>query len=152
MNGFRIRKASSVASLAMLLTAGVAFAQAESTKNYTSIDAERGKPVRIGYHASADTKSCTAVEPPSVKVLDAPDYGALAVQTGKLSTEKISGCSRITIPVRVLFYTPNKSGAESDHVVYETTSADGKVATYDITIKIKEKAVPRSAPNLEQKI
>lgn len=152
MNGFRICRASLVAPLGMILTAAVAFAQAEPTKNYTSIDAERGKPVRIGYHASADTKSCTAVEPPSVKVIDAPDFGALAVQTGKLSTEKISGCSRITIPVRVLFYTPNQSSAESDHVVYETTSADGKVATYDITIKIKEKAAPKRAPTLEQKI
>lgn len=152
MNGIRIRKASFVAPLGVLLGGALAFAQAGPTKNYTSIDAERGTPVRIGYHASADTKSCTAVEPPSVKVIDAPDNGALAVQTGKLSTEKISGCSRITIPVRVLFYTPNRSGAESDHVIYETTSADGKVATYDITIKIKEKVVPRSAPKLEQKI
>jgi hypothetical protein len=141
-----------VALVGVLLAPTAAPGQSAPTTNYTSIQANRGTPTQIGYHASAHSKTCTAAEPPTIRVLDAPDSGALAVQTAKLTTERISGCPRVTIPARVLLYTSNQRGGDSDHVIYEVTSADGKVAVYDITIKIKDKPAPSRERRLEQKI
>ncbi len=134
------------------LASSVVFGQSAPTRNYTSLEAERGTPLRLGYHASASTKTCSAVEPPTVRVIDPPDAGALSVQAGQLSTDRIRGCARMTIPARVLFYTAGRSGVGSDHVVYEVTTADGQIVVYDITITIKDKpAPPARMPRLEQK-
>lgn len=140
-----------ICTLGIGLTADNGSAQSTETTSYTTVQAERGKAVRIGYHASAHTATCTGTEPPAVRVLDAPDAGALAVQTGNLTTEKISGCPRITIPVRVLFYTAGRAAADHDHVVYEVTNADGKVITYDVRINIKAGEAQPARSGIERK-
>lgn len=151
MSRLRSGLVPAIASVGIFLAPSVALGQSAPTTNYTSVQAERGTPLRLGYHASASTKTCTATEPPTVRVVDPPDAGALSVKTGQLSTDKIKGCARMTIPARVLFYTPGRGDIDSDHLAYEVTTADGKVTIYDVTITIRDKPASPRPPRLEQK-
>jgi hypothetical protein len=132
------------------LAASSAFAQAT---NYTTVETNSGTPIRLSYHAAAH-KNCAPAPPPTIKVTERPKAGALVVRSGMLATDKLEGCGRIRLPVRVVFYNPKEDYAGPDHVIYEVTDSNGKVDTYDVTITVKAgppgpapKAQPGTAPS-----
>jgi hypothetical protein len=114
-----------------------ASAQPAPTSNYTSFDAVPGKPVQLGYYASAH-KNCTPAPLPVVRVIEAPNSGMLTVRRGELKTDQVAGCPGLKIPAQVVFYQAGVSATGSDHLVYEVTTPTGEVGTYDVTIKIKQ--------------
>jgi hypothetical protein len=127
-------------------------AQPAPTRNYTSIEAIPDKPMQLGYYASAHKSNCTPAPLPTVRVIAVPKSGTLTVRTALLQTDKIAGCPTLKIPAQVVFYRPRADATGGDHVVYEVTSENGEIATYDVTINIKEAPKPSSATKKDEKI
>ena len=122
--------------------ASAAFAQDTS---YTSIEATAGKPVQLSYHASAG-KNCAPALPPTVSVTQAPKARTLVVRKAVLTTDKIAGCPRLRTAAQVVFYQARADYAGADHVSYAATDADGRVASYDVTISVKPATAPSTSP------
>jgi hypothetical protein len=104
----------------------------------TSVEATPDKPVQVGYYASAHKNNCTAAPLPTVRVIEPPKSGDLTVRRALLQTDKIAGCPSLRIPAQVVFYQARAGATGSDHVVYEVTSENGEVGTYDVIINVKE--------------
>jgi hypothetical protein len=122
------------------LTAATALAQ---DVNYTSVEATSDKPVQLSYHASAH-KNCTAAPLPTIRVIEAPKSGTLTVRGAVLKTDKVAGCPALKTAAQVVFYLAHAGYVGPDHVKYEVTSANGEVATNDVTIVVK--APPAQRP------
>jgi hypothetical protein len=60
--------------------------------NYASVTAIPDKPVQLSYHASAHKSNCSPGAAPTVRVIEAPKSGMLAVREAELTTDKIAGC------------------------------------------------------------
>jgi hypothetical protein len=118
------------------MISSAAFAQPAPTSNYTSFEATPGKPVQLGYYASAH-KDCTPAPLPVVRVIEAPKSGTLTVRRGELKTDQVAGCPGLKMPAQVVFYQARAGATGSDHLVYEVTNPTGEVGTFDVTIKIK---------------
>jgi hypothetical protein len=113
--------------------------------NYASVNAAPGKSVQLSYHASAHKNNCAPAALPTVRVVEPPKSGVLTVRDGVLTTDKIEGCPELKIPARVVLYMANPGYAGPDHVKYEVTNEEGKVAAYDMTITV-ETAPPAQNP------
>ena len=124
-----------LALAAMMVTA--ALAQPAPSSNYTSFEATSAKPVQIGYYAEAH-KDCTPAPLPTIRVIEAPKSGTLTVRVGELKTNQVAGCPGLKTPARVVFYQARGGALGTDHLVYVVTNATGEVASYDVTINIKE--------------
>jgi hypothetical protein len=105
--------------------------------NYGSVDAIPEKPVQLSYHASAHKSNCSPGAAPTVRVIEAPKSGMLAVREATLTTDKIAGCPALKTPAQVVFYTANTDYAGPDHVKYEVKDENGELASYDMTITVK---------------
>jgi len=116
---------------------------AQTSANYTSVEAISGKPVQLTYHASAH-KNCTPAPPPTVRVIEPPKSGTLTVRRAELTTDRVAGCPAVKTPVQVVFYQARAGYEGPDHVNYGVTSENGEVATYDVTITVK--APPATSP------
>jgi len=112
-------------------------ALAQASANYTSVEATAEKPVQLSYHASAH-KNCTPASMPTVRVITPPKGGMLMVRRGDLTTDKVAGCPSVKTPARAVFYQARAGYTGPDEVKYEVTSENGEVATYDVTITVKE--------------
>ena len=88
---------------------------------------------------------------PAVGVVEAPKLGTLTIRLGVLTTSKIAGCPSLKTPVQVVFYQAQVGVFGTDHVIYQVTTADGKVDGYDVTINVKE-ATKLPVPNSEKPI
>ena len=139
-----------VAAVISISTA--ALAQPAPTSNYTSIEAIPDKPVQLGYYASAHKNNCTPAPLPTIRVSQVPKSGTLTVRKALLTTDTIPGCPGLKIPAQVVFYTARASATGNDHLIYEVTSEDGEVGTYDVTINIKEAPKPSSTTKKDEKI
>jgi hypothetical protein len=128
----------------------VALAQPAPSSNYTSFEATSAKPVQLGYYASAN-KDCTPAPLPKIRVVATPKSGTLTVRPGELKTDQVAGCPGLKTPAQVVFYQARGGAVGTDHVVYEVTTSTGEVATYDVTITIKEGPKPAS-PGKDQRI
>jgi hypothetical protein len=126
--------------VSLLCAAYPVSAQSLSSRNYSGIDAVPGKPVKVDIYASADRKNCSSARAPSIRVLEAPREGALAVTPGAVTTDKVAGCPPIKLAAQAVVYTARAGGTGVDKVVYEVTSANGQVVTYQVSITIKEDA------------
>ena len=113
-------------------------ALAQGSANYTSIEAAWDQPVQLSYHASAHTANCTAAALPTVRVTQPPKWGMLSVRKAVLTTDKVAGCPPIKTPAQVVFYQARSGYTGPDHLNYEVTSENGEVATYDVTVTVKE--------------
>ncbi len=113
--------------------------------SYTSVEATPDKPVQLSYHASAHRGNCSAVPVPTVRVTEPPKEGALVVREAVLTTDKVAGCPQLKVPAEVVFYQARSGYTGPDHVAYQVTSENGQVATYDVTITVKEGSA-RSKP------
>lgn len=127
-----------------------ALAQPAPSKNYETVEAMPGKPVRIGIYGSANRRDCSPLRAPTIRVIEAPSSGSLSVRLGEATTDKIAGCPTIKIPVQAIVYTA-KADAVSDRVIFEVTNANGEVATHQIAVKIVPRAKTPGARTLEQK-
>ncbi len=61
-----------------------------------------------------------------------------AVRVGELKTTQVAGCPGLKTPARVVFYQARAGAVGTDHLVYAITNPTSAVATYDVTINIKE--------------
>jgi len=121
----------------VIVISTAALAQPAPTSNYTSFEATSAKPVQLGYYASAH-KNCTPAPLPTIRVIAAPKSGTLTVRVGELKTNQVAGCPELKTPARVVFYQARPGIVGTDHLVYEVANPTGEVATYDVTINIKE--------------
>jgi hypothetical protein len=137
---------------AVISNSTAALAQPAPTSNYTSIEAIPDKPVQLGYYASAHKNNCTPAPLPTIRVSQVPKSGTLTVRRALLTTDTIRGCPGLKIPAQVVFYTARASATGNDHLIYEVTSEDGEVGTYDVTINIKEAPKPSSTTKKDEKI
>ncbi len=131
------------------LTATATLAQ-PSSRNYTTVEAVPGKSLRIGTYGTANRKDCSPARVPTIRVIEPPSSGSLTVRLGEAKTDKVPGCSTIAIPMQFLMYVA-RADAEKDRIVYEVTSANGEVATYEVTISILPKPAAPVAPKPDQK-
>jgi hypothetical protein len=122
------------------LVASVALA--EGSVSYTSIEATSDHPVQLSYHGSAHRANCSAAPVPTVRVTEPPKEGALVVREGVLTTDKVAGCPQLKIPAEVVFYEARGGYTGPDHVAYQVTDEKGQVASYDVTITVKEGSSP----------
>ena len=114
-----------------------AYSQAAPSTNYTSVEAEAGKPLQVGYYAQA-RNDCSPSKLPIVRVVEAPILGTLTVRPGELKTDRVANCPSLKLPAQVVTYQPRDKATGSDHVMYSVTYPDGEIALYDIAIRIKE--------------
>ncbi len=70
---------------------------------------------------------------------------------GELKTDLIVGCPGFKTPARAVFYQARAGMVGTDHLAYAAINPSGAVATYDVTINIKEAPKPASTTK-EQKI
>jgi len=115
----------------------VAHTQPAPTSNYTSFEVVPGKPVQLGYYASAH-KNCTPAPLPVIRVIEAPKSGTLTVRRGQLKTDQVAGCPGLKIPAQVVFYQARVGATGGDHLVYEVLNSTGEVGSYDVSINIKK--------------
>lgn len=113
-------------------------ALAQGSVSYTSVEATPDKQVQLSYHASANCANCSAAPAPTVRVTDPPNKGALVVREGVLTTDKVAGCPQMKVPVEVVFYEARGGYTGPDHVAYQVTDEKGQVASYDVTITVKQ--------------
>ena len=134
---------------AAVLTATATMAQ-PSSRSYTTVEAVPGKSLRIGTYGTANRKDCSPARVPTIRVIEPPSSGSLTVRLSEAKTDKVAGCSTIVIPMQFLMYVA-RADAEKDRIVYEVTSANGEVATYEVTINILPKPAGPVAPKPDQK-
>lgn len=121
-----------------------------SSRSYTTVEAVPGKSLRIGTYGTANKKDCSPARVPTIRVIEPPSSGSLTVRLSEAKIDKVAGCSTIVIPMQFLIYVA-RADAEKDKVVYEVTSANGEVATYEVTINILPKPATPVAPKPDQK-
>ena len=150
MSRFPLRLAGALASLGFAFAAPAATGQPAPTTTYTSFDAMPGKSLQIGFYGSANKRDCAPARTPTIRVIEPPKAGSLMVRHSEVTADKVGSCGPFKIPVQAVLYTARHGDAETDRLIYEVTSANGQVATYQITISIKSSpAAP--APKPEQK-
>lgn len=133
------------------LNSGVATAQYAPSSSYTSFGVTPGTSVQLGYYASMNN-NCTPAHPPTIRVIEAPKFGTLTVRPGELTTDKIAGCPSLRAPAQIVFYEARSGGADTDVLIYEVTSANGQVETFQITIRIEEDHRPGARQGRKQRI
>ena len=138
--GMLLARFSLIACVAISLLSTAALAQ---TANYTSVEATSEKPVQLSYHGSAH-KDCTPAPLPTVRIMEPPKSGMLTVRRATLTTDKVAGCPAMKTPAQIVLYQARAGYEGPDHVKYEVTSENGEVATYDVTITIKNSPAQRS--------
>lgn len=129
-----LRKAAVSCAAASLVTTA---ALAQTSTNYTSIEATADKQVQLTYHATAHKTNCTPAPLPTVHVIEAPKSGTLTVKRAVLTTDKIAGCGQMKVPAQVVFYQARAGYTGPDHVSYEVKSENGEDAIYDVKITVK---------------
>ena len=130
-------KAALVASIVGAAIATGAYGQAAPTMNYTSFEAEPGKPVQLGFYAQAH-KDCSASKLPIVRVADAPNLGTLTVRPAELKTNRVPNCPSLKLPAQAVSYQARDKATGDDHVMYSVTYPNGQIVLYDVTIHIME--------------
>jgi hypothetical protein len=115
------------------LTASPAVAQ---STNYSRADATSGVAVQLNFHASAN-KNCSPAPPPRIRVLEIPKYGTLTVRKGEATVNSIPGCQAFKTTAEVIIYRSRPGYVGQDRLVYEMTSVNGEVATFNITVDVK---------------
>jgi hypothetical protein len=119
-----------------------------SADNFTSFVAVPGKPVQLGYYASAK-KDCTPLPLPVIRVIEPPRMGTLTVRRGVLNTSQIAGCANLKTPANVVFYVARAGASGTDHLIYQVTNFGGESGTFDVRIEVKE---PPNPPAKDEKI
>jgi hypothetical protein len=122
-------------------TSLVTVAALAQSANYTSVETTTGKALQLAYYASVH-KDCTPGRLPTVRVIEPPTSGMLTVKVAELSTTRVAGCPALKTPARVVFYQSRAGYVGPDHVKYEVTSENGKVATYETAITVKGAPAP----------
>ena len=133
------------------LSSGTATAQYAPSSSYTSFGVTPGTAVQLGYYATVNS-NCTPAHAPTIRVIEAPKFGTLTIRPGELTTDKIAGCPSLRAPARIVFYEARSGDADTDLLIYEVTSANGQVETFQITIPIEEDHRPGAMQGRRQRI
>jgi hypothetical protein len=120
--------------------------------NYAKLDATVGKPLQLGYYASAHKNNCTAAALPTVRVITPPKSGTLMVRRAQLMTDKVQGCPPMKVWAQVAFYQARAGAIGLDHLDYDVTSENGEVAIYDFTISVQQSSKLPTTGDNENKI
>jgi hypothetical protein len=132
-------------ALALPLLTSVAPAIAQSTV-YTTINAQSGKPVRLGVYAGLN-KDCSQGPLPEIKVTQNPTHGVFVIRKAKASVRGEGRCPAGTeAEVQVVFYQSRANYIGDDGVSYEVRSGD-QVRSYSIALSIKASAPARKRPD-----
>jgi hypothetical protein len=132
-----------------LAAASFAAAALAQTTDYTSFDAAPGKPIEIGNYAAVGA-NCTAIAPPTIKVMEPPHSGTLSVRSGE-RVYTVANCPPIKIRAEVLTYEARDGSTGTDRLVYDIVSASGQVSTKDVTLRLQDapKAAPAPKPDMK---
>jgi hypothetical protein len=119
------------------------------TTDYTSVDAQPGRPVEIGNYAAVG-KVCSAGAPPTIKVVEPPRAGTLSVRAGE-RVYSVANCPPVKLQAQVMTYEANDGAVGTDHVVYDIVGANGQVSTKDVTIRLHDapRPVPQPKPDMK---
>ena len=123
---------------------GTTISASAQTVNYSRVEALSGLALQLNYHATAN-KNCSPSPAPTIRVIDVPRFGTLAVRKGEATIGSVPGCQPFKTPAEVVIYTARPTYVGSDHVKYEVTSSNGQVDDFDITIDVK-RGPPNSSP------
>ena len=135
-----------IGATALALLTSVAPAIAQSTV-YTTINAQSGKPVRLGAYAGLN-KDCSQGPLPEIKVTQNPKNGVFVIRKGKATVRREGQCPAGTeAEVQVVFYQSRANYIGDDSVSYEVRSGD-QVRSYSIAFSIKASAPPRKRPDI----
>ena len=131
-----------LAAAAVLALAAPASAQ---TGIFRSASVEKGKTLRVAV-VTALKKDCSIGQVGSVRVINPPKNGQLAVRAGKLKTPASFRCPNVETPVQGLFYQSKPNFSGTDEVTYETKTPDGATETFTYKITVTDKPGAPSAP------
>jgi hypothetical protein len=148
MGKLSLRLAGGLASIGSLLVSAGAIGQPAPTTNYASFNVVPGKTVQVGFFGSASKKDCAPARAPTIRVIEPPKAGSLMLRHGEVDADKMGSCAPFRVPVQVMLYTAGRNDADADRLVYEVTSANGQVDTYQITINIKNG--PARGPTIQK--
>lgn len=140
-------RAFALAACAAVLAAAPAVAQ---TGIYRSATVEKGKTLRVAV-VTALKKDCSVGPVGSVRVIDPPKSGQLAVRAGKLKTPASFRCPNVETPVQGLFYQSRPNFSGTDEVAYETRTPDGATETFRVRITVTDKPGSTPAPGAAPK-
>lgn len=129
-----MRKALAVLTVSLALAAP-ATAQ---TGIHRSVTVEKGKTLRIAV-VTGLKKDCSVGDVGSVRIVNPPKNGQLAVRSGKGKTPASFRCPNVDTPLQGLFYQSKANFSGSDEVTYETRTPDGVTETYIVKITVTDK-------------
>lgn len=131
MKCFGTRTALGLLCLQVLLAGSLA----AQDSIYRAVRAPPGRSTQLNVHGNIGP-NCVPGPPPPVRVVKPPTSGTLSVRDGKLKSERLRNCQQVDAPVRVVLYQPNAGFIGQDEIVYELTTANGKLETYSFTITV----------------
>jgi hypothetical protein len=133
-------------ALAACLLAPVGPALSQSTV-YTTVDAQSGKPVRLGAYTGLK-RDCSPGPLPEIKVTQNPKNGVFVVRTGKLKARQGGRCPAGTeAEVQLVFYQSRTNFVGDDSVSYEVRASSGEVRTFSIALSVKAGAPAPKRPD-----
>lgn len=115
--------------------------------NYSSADVSAGASTRLGYYGAA-AKACSPEPPPTIDVVTPPKHGELSIRTGSLTTNRLTSCPGLKLPVEIIFYSAHTGYTGPDTVVFKVKSAQGTESAWSYSIDVKQP--PRSLPQFNR--
>jgi hypothetical protein len=137
------RIAISAIALVVVLLGFVAPAISQST-TYTTVDAQSGKPVRLGAYTGLK-QDCSQGPLPEIKVTQNPKHGVFVVRTGKGRSGRCPASTEAE--VQFVFYQSRPNFVGDDSVSYEVRTAAGEVRAFSIALSVKPSAPARKRPD-----
>jgi hypothetical protein len=114
---------------------------------HTTVDAQSGKPVRLGAFTGLKA-DCSQGPLPEIKVTQNPKHGVFVVRTGKLKTRRSGRCPEGTeANVQLVLYQSRANFVGDDSVSYEVRTAAGQIRTYSISLSVKAGAPSPKRPD-----
>jgi hypothetical protein len=125
-------------------------APAQTNSVYRSVEAQPGRPLRLGVYAALK-QDCSVGPLPGIRVTMPPKKGALSVRSGTLKTNRMRRCPQLEAPVQIVLYQANPGSTGDDEVNYEVTNPDGAPQSHSVKIVITARpgGTQRSDPTTE---
>jgi hypothetical protein len=111
-------------------------AMAQSDRVYRSVRVPSNKETQIALFARANTKECTPLPLPEIRVIAAPEHGSLVVRSTTLTTNQDQRCPNLKLQAQVLLYRSTSDYVGSDIVSFAVTFEGGKTEAHQISITV----------------
>jgi hypothetical protein len=66
----------------------------------------------------------------------------MTIRPATLTTDQVTSCPNLKTAAEVVYYSARIGYAGADHLVYQISSPNGAVDTFDVTITVKEAPRP----------